>query len=405
VLLRDDRTRAGESRGLSPALDADILVLGAGVSGLSLAYHLVDRGLGGRRLLLVDPRRSYDNDRTFCFWNVAEHPFETLASHRWPLWRVRGTGSWVVRSAPGLSYQHLPADAFYRRVLERLRATPGVEVRLGVRAGEATEERDCARVECDAEPLRAGVVFDSRPAPRRSPSPGEVTLLQHFEGWHIRAEDGSALFEPSVATLMDFAVPQEHGIHFVYVLPYAKNEALVEATWFGPRVVSDETYKRYLERYIRGELGIGRWSVVRRERGVIPMSTEPMPVRVGERTYRIGLAGGMAKPSTGYAFQAIQRFSAEMAERLSESERPEPPPPRDVRALAMDRVFLSYLARHPDRAAASFETLFERLDPALLVRFLSDRASVTDAFTLMRTMPMGPLTLETFRSVRLWARR
>jgi lycopene beta-cyclase len=404
VLLRDDRTRARASRGLSTALDADILIVGAGVAGLSLAYHLVERGLGGRRLVLVDPRRSYENDRTFCFWNVVEHPFETLASHQWPLWRVRGTAGWVVRSAPGLSYQHLPADAFYRRVLDRLRATPGVELRLGVRAGAVGEKAGVASIECDTETLRAGVVFDSRPPPRRAPTPGEVTLLQHFEGWHLRAEAGAA-FEPGVATLMDFAVPQEHGIHFLYVLPYSRTEALVEATWFSERVVSDETYKRYLERYIRGELGIERWSVVRRERGVIPMSTEPTPIRIGERIYRIGLAGGMAKPSTGYAFQAIQRFSADMAERLADSERPEPPPPRDIRALAMDRVFLSYLARHPDRAAATFETLFSRLDPALLVRFLSDRASVADALTVMRTMPVGPLTLETFRSVRLWARR
>lgn len=405
MLLREHPTRARPSRRLSTSLDADILIVGAGVAGLSLAHHLVERGLGGRRLLLVDPRSSYDNDRTFCFWNVRHHPFETLASHSWPRWRVRGTSGWVVRSAPGLSYQHLPADAFYGRVLERLRATPGVEVRLGVRAGEAREADGAAEVECDGAWLRAGSLFDSRPARRREAAPGEVLLLQHFEGWHLRAECGATPFEPGVATLMDFAVPQEHGIHFLYVLPFSSSEALVEATFFGGPVLPDETYRRCLERYIRGELGIRRWTVVRRERGVIPMSSEPTPIRTGPRTYRIGLAGGMAKPSTGYAFQAIQRFSAEMAARLSERDLPEPPSPRDLRALTMDRVFLSYLSRYPDRAAATFELLFGRLDPALLVRFLSDDASLSDALTVMRSLPVGPLTLETFRSVRLWARR
>jgi lycopene beta-cyclase len=389
------------------SFDADLLLVGAGVAGLSLAYHLVEAGLGGRRLLLVEPRTSFENDRTFCFWNVMDHPFETLVSHRWPSWRVRGAGAWVSRSAPGLTYQHLPVDAFYRRALERLRATPGVEVRVGVRAGAVNEDSDGVTLETDAGSLRARSLFDSRPERASAVSSrddGEITLLQHFEGWHVRAEGGRR-FDPEVATLMDFAVPQDRGIHFFYVLPYSPDEALVEATFFGERLLSDAEYRDRLSRYLRGELGLEAWSIVRRERGVIPMSTRPTRVRTSERTYRIGLAGGMAKPSTGYAFLAIQRFSAEMTRRLARAELPDAPEPRDVRARTMDRVMLSYLRRHPERGPEVFERLFGRVDPSRLVRFLNDDASVADALDIMSVMPTVELTLETARSVRLWARR
>jgi lycopene beta-cyclase len=381
-------------------LDADIAIVGAGAAGLSLAWHLVERGIE-QRIVLLEPRRSYARDRTFCFWSGQRHPFEGLASHRWPRWRVRASGPWIVRGARGVTYEHLPADAFYAHALDRLESASRVELRLGVKAQELHEDGGGVDIETDCGRVRAGIVFDSRPARRHER--GEITLLQHFEGWHVRVDRD--VFDPDTATLMDFAVPRDYGIHFFYVLPYGAREALVEATWFGSRVLGDDTYRAALERYLKETLGLGEWDVIHRERGVIPMSTAAPPIRMGRRTYRIGLAGGMAKPSTGYAFRSIQRFSAEMAARLARNPRPEPPSPRAWRARALDRIFLSYLHRYPERAPDTFAALFERVDPALLVRFLGDAASASDCVQVMRALPFAPLTLETLRSAPLWLRR
>ena len=404
MLLRRDRRRARANDALSS--DADLLIVGAGCAGLSLAYQLVVRGLlDGRRLVLVDPRLEYRRDRTWCFWNVVEHPFEDLVTHEWARWRVRDGGPWVERSAVGLRYQHLPSDAFYRRVIDRLAREPSVELRLGVRAGEISESSRGVAVETDLGTLRAPIVFDSRPPPRRAiAEPGrEVTFLQHFEGWTVEARE--PVFTPEVATLMDFAVPQEHGVHFFYVLPYSPTGALVEATWFGTHVPGDEVYERALTRYLRESLGISSHEILGRERGVIPMSSEAMPVRASERVYRIGLAGGMAKPSTGYAFQTIQTFSAEMATRLGRDPLPEPPEPRPWRSRFQDRVFLSYLARYEDRVPSTLVGLFDRVRPRLLADFLSDRASAAESLEIMSAMPIGPMTSEVLRTPKLWLRR
>ncbi len=378
-------------------LDADVLIVGAGCAGLSLAWHLAEQRFDGR-VVLVDRRTSYERDRTFCFWNAEPNPFAHLASHRWPRWRVRDAekGAWIEQRAPGLAYHHVPADTFYRHV--RARIEPDMELRLGVRVGEVEQDR----VRVDGADLRARIVFDSRP--RSSPNDArEIVLLQHFEGWHVRTEP--AVFDPEVATLMDFGVSQEHGLHFMYVLPYSEIEALVESTFFSPRVVCDEVYHASIERYLREELGAEHFEILHRERGVIPMSTEAMSIREGERLYRIGLAGGMAKPSTGYAFAAIQRFSAEMARRMKREELPDPPEPRPWRAKALDRIFLSHLARNKERGPAMLTALFARVDPVVLVRFLSDVATPSETVAVMRAMPFLPLTAETLRSPRVWLRR
>lgn len=384
---------------------ADIAIVGAGAAGLSLAWHLMERGLRGRRVLLLEPRLRYERDRTFCFFSgersLSGHrnPFEDLASHRWSRWRVRGEGGWIVRTGEGLAYQHLPADAFYERVIARIERTSGVELRLGARVLAVREHT--GELVTDTGTVRAGIVFDSRPRPTPH-DPDEITLLQHFEGWHVRADRD--VFDPDTATLMDFAVPQDHGIHFFYVLPYGVRDALVEATWFGARPLDDAAYQEAIERYLRLQLGLSAWDVTDRERGVIPMTTSVPPPRIG-RCYRIGLSGGMAKPSTGYAFQSIQRYSAAIAERLERDSLPEPPSPRGWRSLMLDRVFLSYLVRYPERAPATFARLFERVEPRLLARFLSDRASAADSVAVMRALPFLPLTLETVRSTPLWLRR
>lgn len=381
-----------------------MLIVGAGCAGLSLAWQLVERGLGGRRLTLIDPRTSYERDRTWCFFNVVAHPFEHLVSREWTAWRVRERADrWIVREAEGLRYQHLPSDAFYRHVLARLRSTPGVEVRLGVSAGDLHERGREVHVETSDGLQRARTVFDSRP-PRwdgRTVAGREVSFLQHFEGWCVETEDDR--FEPGVATLMDFAVPQAHGVHFFYVLPFGRRRALVEATWFGAKLPEDRdrVYRDALTRH----LGDARYAIRWRERGIIPMSSEAMPNRPGERVYRVGLLGGMAKPSTGYAFQAIQSFSREMARRMDGAELPEPPPPRPWRSRFQDRVFLSYLARHTPAAPATLVQLFEKVPPTLLARFLADRTAASESVEVMKHMPALPMTAEVLRSPKIWLRR
>lgn len=388
--------------------DADVLIVGAGCAGLSLAWQLVERGLAGRRMLLIDPRTEYGRDRTWCFFDVVPHPFDAQISHRWSRWRVRSARDvpWVERESPGLRYAHLPSDAFYARVLERLEEEPNVELRLGTSVDAIADEGHHVEVHCDdGEVVRARLAFDSRP-PRLTAlsEPGrEVSLLQHFAGWEIEVPEDR--FDPDLATLMDFGVPQVGGVHFFYVLPLSPRRALVEATWFGTHVPDERVYASAIEGYLQNELGVAEHTVVRREKGVIPMTSEPLPVRISERIYQIGLAGGMAKPSTGYAFLAIQAFSAELAERLVRIERPEPPEPRPWRSRFQDRVFLSYLSRHRDRGPATLVRLFERVEPPTLARFLNDVSTLREDVEVMAAMPVLTMTREMMRSKPIWWRQ
>ena len=391
----------------SDRLDADIVIAGAGAAGLSCAVQLGRTGVTRQlRVLLLDPREAYGRDRTWCFWDVVPHPFPDAVSHTWPTWRVATPAGTVERSWPGLAYRHLPADAFYEAALASIGADPAVELRLGTRVGTIEDVPGGVLVRTESGPVRARLALDGRPRrPRPEPAAGRdgrhARLLQHFHGEVVRTA-GDA-FDPGIATVMDFRVPQETGIHFVYVLPFDRRTALVEDTYFAgtPRPVED--YAAEIRSYLETRHGTSRFEVLHAETGAIPMDARPPSPRSGARIWNIGVRGGAARPSTGYAFLAIQRQAARIAERLAAwaeaPTRPPPGPPRvySRRAAFLDRVFVSHLLRRPETAPDLFLRLFARVRPDALARFLFDGGSPLDDLRVMAALPALPLVAETIR--------
>lgn len=369
-----DAPAPGAARTGDGALDAELVVVGAGLAGLSLAAALADRpGLG--RVLLLDPRDAWENDRTWCYWAGPGDPDAALAARSWERWAVAGPGPTVEREAPGLRYVELPADQVYAARLARVDAAAHLR-RERAAVYTLRDEGDHVALETSAGPLRAGLVVDTRPPSLTGPPPpGAVRLLQHFLGWQVRVP--SPRFTPGVVTLMDFDTPQEDAqVSFRYVLPHSPTEALVEDTWFGDQPVAAERYRARLRAWLGPDV-----EVLREERGVLPMSSEALPDHPSPRVYRLGLAGGAARPATGYAFVAIRRQVGALVRRLEAGAAlHEGPLPslRGARLRWLDAVFLRWLQARPELGPAAFHRLFERVPPAALVRFLSDDAGLFD---------------------------
>jgi lycopene beta-cyclase len=392
-------------------LDADYVIVGAGCAGLSLAVHLAARG---HRLAVVDPRTTFSRDRTWCFWDVHDHPFAGAVAHRWRRWRVRGPGADVVCGPGRYAYHHLPADRFYAAALAALRQAPGVRLLLGTRAGAVADVGPHARVETDRGVLRARAVFDSRPAapgdagaddawPAPAAAPAAAGLAQQFVGLFVRAD--RPVFDAGAATLMHFDAPGPGDeIRFTYLLPFSAREALVEATAFAPAGTPETALHDALARHALDYLadqhrGVGL-TVTGTEHGRLPMVAGRTERRPSRRVYRIGVAGGLAKPSTGYAFLAIQRDAAGLAQALARTELPEPPRPRGACATFLDAVFLAHLRRHPAAAPALFARLFARAPADALVRFLSDTATAADVARVVGALPVWPFVAEAARQAR-----
>lgn len=351
-----------------------IVIVGAGCAGLSLAVHLLERG-EKREIHIVDPRTTFNDDRTWCGFRMDPHPFEACIAHTWTRWRVAHHEP-STHGSTRHPYVHIPAETFYEHALSRLDAAPNVRLRLGARAGEL----GVGCVETTEGTLRGDWVFDSRPTPTKG------GLRQHFRGFFVRTKE--PCFDPTTMTMMDFRVSQDRGIRFAYVLPFDAHHALIEDTFVTPDAFPID------QRVLRHVLGDAAHTIEREESGCIPMCAEP-PAGSPARTLRIGTGGGLVKPSSGYAFEFIQRHSASIAHAMMRGETPKP----YSRALWMDEVMLEVLQARPDWAPELFVRLFRNNDADRLVRFLMEQSSARDALAIMRSLPATPFMRAAMRAM------
>lgn len=387
--------------------DVDVLIAGAGASGLSLAVRLANAGIG---VHVLDARSEpVVDDRTFCGFRCVPHPFEAAIVRVYDRIEVRHAERAVVRRLGRHPYEEIPGARFQAMAIERLAACGNAKVTWNAEVRTFRERASDVVVTTSQGEVQARLFVDARGGSRlgwveSEPPAGDVRWLQHFVGWEVRVE--RPCFVPGVATLMDFDVDQGLGPHFVYVLPRSRHEALVEDTYFSPESLGFARYEATLERWLERRQA-GSVTVLRTEAGQIPMTTAPVSRARSSRVVVIGQRGGAVKPSSGFAFHFIQR-QCDALTALVKAQGVERPLPwirgHTPVATFLDRVMLSFLKRRPDSAPAVFTALFETVPGDRLARFLSECATPLDLIAVMASVAPFGLGAEAIRARRVWLR-
>lgn len=370
-------------------IDADVAILGGGCAGLSLAVRLAGSGL---RVTVIEPRRAYDNDRVWSFFRTRPDPFMACVRASWSKWHVSSAGVTARRRSNRLRYESVSSGAFYQLALQLCDAAPNVDLRLGtsVMADPQPPVKDGPwRVATSAGQLTSRYVIDTRPTGRT------FGYGQSFLGQEIRV--GFDAFDPTDVPMMCFAAPRPDRVDFVYILPFARDEALVEVTTFGPEVPEISDHRHWLNSEIVQLTHGQSYDVLREERAFIPMVLpQPEASFVPSRFARAGLRGGAARPSTGYAYQRIQQMADLCAVQILRGADRIDLHLDSPATRFMDGVFLRVLQRRPDRGPALFSALFRNAPADRLERFLSGSTAPIDRISVMASLPPAPFLREVF---------
>lgn len=349
------------------------IVLGAGLAGLSLAVALVRAGVR-EEILVIDRRTDFGRDRTWCTWAAPDTPFLDLATHRWETWEVRTEHGAARATSRRRPYLYIPSDVFYAAALDELDRAPNVSLHLGetvLEVGDGWARTDSGNL--------TGAVHDGRAGLRSAPS----GLWQTFLGWEVEAE--APVFDPGAATLMDYRTPQHPGgVHFIYTLPFSRTRALVEHTSFAPEGIPAAEREAALRAHLPEA-----FAIVRKERGRLPMSAEPVTALPWPRTTAIGIAGGALRASSGYAFSRVQAHSRAIARAVATGSRL-PGRAGLRRRTALDAIFLQALAGDPGAFPEHFRTLLARVPADAFARFMSDHSTPLDEARVMAALPAVP---------------
>ena len=376
--------------------DADLIIAGAGCAGLSALWQVINGPGANRNVIVVDRDFEVGDDRTWAFWGASDAPFAHLADRTWDRLRVRFP-EWETVGQLGRPNGASPVG---RRTYNRVRRGDYDSAILGQVAGrrnvrfvaqDIIDIRDEAHggvVELPEGELSAPLVLQStRLAPDDSDVRVRHPLRQHFGGWEVRTQH--PVFEPHVATLMDFDTDQFDATAFFYVLPEARDRALVEFTMFSlhphSRAFYDDRIRHHLER-----IGAGEVTIERTEYGVIPMDDRRRGEQWGRHVWNLGTVGGMTKPTSGYTFQRIHAQTRHVIDRWANGTSPTPMPTAPARFRFADRTLLNILHRHPQHGRRIFEHLFRSTPVDDVLTFLDENSTLRDDARMIATLPWAP---------------
>ena len=365
----------------------DLVILGGGCAGLSLSMALATHGQRCPSTLVIEPRTEYTNDRTWCYWQDRSAPASYPTLHSWQTMRVSHAGKSVSLDCGSTPYHMLAAQDFYAAAQASIERQANITLRQGMSvAGEPSRSGGVWNIRTTAGDVTACSVVDTRPPqlPRRD----GASLWQSFYGQEI--ECSAAVFDPMSMDLMNFLPPDPRHVPFVYFLPVTPTRALVEVTVFGAAPLEPQELSARLEAAVAEHVGGAPFATLRSEHGILPMGLNESPRSPHKSSVRVGVMAGSARPSTGYAFQRIQRWSGECAHALVSCGHPIGHRPDPLPLRVMDRIFLDVLRADPSRGGALFFSLFSRTDPARVIRFLSGTADIVDSLEVVAAMPVSP---------------
>ncbi len=366
----------------------DIIIAGAGCAGLSLLYGLITESkLSHLRILVIDKSLEKSNDRTWCFWETENGPFESIVCKQWDAITVhKNNFSKQLTTAP-FTYKMIQGLDFYNHVIKEAKKLPNIYWQEASITTMETIDYN-AIVYWEGGSAKATKVFSSiLPIDSLytiSQSTNTKTFLwQHFKGLLVEFEQ--PVFDAHIATLMDFNVDQKGATAFMYLLPLDNKKALVEYTLFSKSLLKPSDYDAELSSYLTKHYANDAYEILHNEIGAIPMTTQSF-AKSDSPIYVIGTLGNAVKSSTGYAFHFIQEQVTQIVKDLVQNN-PIKTEIHNTRHQFYDAVLLYILDHQLMEGSEIFKRIFEKNKAATIFKFLSNTSTLMEDIRIMRSLP------------------
>jgi lycopene beta-cyclase len=367
----------------------DYIIAGAGCAGLSLLMRMInDSFFASKKILVIESAIKNTNDRTWCFWETEPGIFEPIVHHQWKkldFFSNYFSGSLDINP---YTYKMIQGIDFYQFVMNAAAAYKNVSW-LNAQINSINNSSDLVNAQVlleDGTVIVAEKVFNSILFAPIKVAQHQFYFQQHFKGWLI--ETTKPCFDVTKATFMDFRVGQEHGTTFMYVLPVAANKALIEYTLFTEQLLEKSAYDLALKNYIKDFLKIDDYTIEHEEFGIIPMTNAALP-RQDRNIIYIGIAGGQAKASSGYAFKFIQKRTAGIIDALKNGASLSASSFNARKGHLYDSVLLRVLHERKLNGDLVFASIFKNIKAVDVLKFLDNESSLFADIRIMNSVPTG----------------
>lgn len=376
----------------------DYIFTGAGLSALMTVYKMVQSGqFKDKTILLLDENAKKTNDRTWCFWTKKKGIWNNIISKTWDSALFANQDFERDLDLNPYQYNMIRGLDFYNQVFGLLSKQNNIKF-INQKVVAIEESETIIMVQTETESFSCHKLFNSIYNAIKAENQTKYPVLQqHFIGWFIKSEE--AVFNPEQATFMDFSVKQKGNTRFMYVLPTATTEALLEYTLFSHTLLTKEEYETEIKNYIQ-KLGITNYEIIEKEQGSIPMTCYPFWKNNTKSVLNIGTSGGWTKASTGYTFKNSDKKSSELVAFL-QRETDFTQFHKKTKFWFYDLLFLSVLDRNNELGTAIFTSLFKAGNPSLIFKFLDEDTSFREDLQVILKCPKLSFIKAVFRQIFL----
>ena len=363
----------------------DYIIVGGGASGLMSAYRMSkDVFFDDKTILILDKVKKNSNDRTWCYWETENDEWNDIASASWKNIIFKSELYKTKESIAPYRYKMIRSKDFYSKIFTHLKTKPNITFQLA-NVLDIQQRVDTAEVITTDTIFKTKTVLNSvlfNDAYKNQTI--YPVLQQHFVGFFIRTKKN--YFDESAATFMDFTVAQKGNTRFMYVLPYAKNEALFEYTLFSKELLPYDHYKSEIEKYLKDK-NITDYEIIEKEQGSIPMTSYKFWKNNSKNIIHIGTAGGWSKASTGFTFKNTTNKTVQLIKHIQEGKSLTKF--HKVKKFWLyDLLLLDILSQQNELGASIFGKMFQRNHPNQILKFLDEETSFLEDLKIQLKMPI-----------------
>lgn len=352
----------------------DIIIIGAGVSGLILANEIIQRTK--RKVLILEKKKKFTYEKNLCFWNIPNNELTKLCNNKWKEIVINIDGEKKKLIDKNIKYLRINSKILHDFYVDKLKSNNRFSITMGCQVKSKNNQNEVL-ISTNKGKYKAKLVFDSIPEKFIF---NKEYLYQHFVGLEIKCKKN--IFKVNEITLMDIQ-EKNNLFNFLYVLPFSKNSALVESTYFSSKTFKKKIYIDDIKNYIFQKYNIKDFSVKFCEAGIIPMTK--VKYNASKNIVKIGTAGNWVKMSSGYSLQNSFIYSKQIVDCMLNNKYPRISSKPFINFL--DIMFCKYVVAYPNHVKYFFKSFFFKNSLLSVVNFLCDRASFIEILNILIKLP------------------
>ena len=361
----------------------DLIFCGGGLSTLIFLNKIVsDNYFDDKSILVIEKDPNLIPKKTWSFWGKKDSYWNDFIIKSWDKIVFKSQNVNINRSLTSMNYKMIKSESFYNHIYDKVKRQPNIKIKKGD-VVDVLDQNDAVLVKTKNESFIAKKVLNSILDDSYKTNSKFPVLLQHFVGWTIKTK--KPVFDDRTATLMDFSIEQNNETRFFYILPMSNNEALVEFTLFSKDLLANSEYQIEIKKHLKS-LDIDNYEITLKENGVIPMTCFPFEKENTNNIVNIGTAGGWTKPSTGYTFRFIDKYSERIIDFIK-SNRTFKDFKLKSRFWFYDLIFIDVLYYNNALGSNIFERMFEKNKFKSIFKFLDNESRLNEELKIIISMP------------------